>query len=92
MRIYSRRGADFTKRFPRIVDAVRRIRIKSAMFDGEGIVFDEKGMVQFDLLDSKQNDKAVSLCAFDLLGLDDEDYRTRPLLERKLNLKSSFRK
>ena len=31
-------------------------------------------------------------CAAALIGLDDEDYRTRPLLERKLNLKSSFRK
>ena len=29
VRIYSRRGADFTLRFPRIVEAVRRLKMKS---------------------------------------------------------------
>jgi ATP-dependent DNA ligase len=29
VRIYSRRGDDFTPRFPRIVEAVRRLKLKS---------------------------------------------------------------
>ena len=36
VRIYSRRGADFTDRFPRVVDAVRRLKVRSVVLDGEG--------------------------------------------------------
>ena len=83
VRIYSRRGADFTPRFPRIVDAVRRLKVKSVLRDGEGIVYDQHGMPSFDLIHSKQYDREVSLVAFDLLELDGADIRKRPLLDRK---------
>jgi bifunctional non-homologous end joining protein LigD len=78
VRIYSRNGADFTARFPRIVDAVRRMKVRSVVLDGEGIVYDEKGMPSFD--------REVSLVAFDLLELDGEDFRKRHLLDRKARL------
>jgi ATP-dependent DNA ligase len=67
VRIYTRRGADWTKRFPRIVKAVQRMRESSVLLDGEGIVSDQTGMANFDLLHSKKHDRDVSLCAFDLL-------------------------
>jgi len=86
VRIYSRRGADFTPRFPRIVDAVRRLKVKSVLRDGEGIVYDQHGMPSFDLIHSKQYDREVSLVAFDLLDLDGVDIRKRPLLDRKARL------
>ena len=86
VRIYSRRGADFTLRFPRIVEAVRRLKVKSVLFDGEGIVYDHHGMPSFDLIHSKQYDREVSLVAFDLLELDGEDVARRPLIERKSQL------
>src|SRR6267378_8606387 len=35
VRIYTRRGADWTKRFPRIVKAVQRLRVSSVLLDGE---------------------------------------------------------
>jgi bifunctional non-homologous end joining protein LigD len=50
VRIYSRRGADFTPRFPRIVEAVRRMKVTSILLDGEGIVYDAKGMPNFTLI------------------------------------------
>ena len=75
VRIYSRRGADFTLRFPRIVEAVRRLKVKSVLLDGEGIVYDQNGMPSFDLIHSKQYDREVSLVAFDLLELDGADFR-----------------
>jgi bifunctional non-homologous end joining protein LigD len=65
--IYSRRGADFTQRFPRIVEAVRGLRVRSVLIDGEGIVYNDKGMPSFNMIHSKQHDHAVSLVAFDLL-------------------------
>jgi len=78
VRIYSRRGADFTGRFPRLVEGMRRLRATSALLDGEGVVYDHKGMPNFDYIHSKQYDREVSLVAFDLLELNHED--VRPLL------------
>ena len=86
VRIYSRRGADFTLRFPRIVEAVRRLKAKSVVLDGEGVVYNQHGMPSFDLIHSKQYDREVSLVAFDLLELDGEDVARRPLIERKSQL------
>lgn len=44
VRIYTRCGADWTKRFPRLVSAMRSIKAKSILIDGEGIVYEGKGM------------------------------------------------
>jgi bifunctional non-homologous end joining protein LigD len=91
VRIYTRRGADWTKRFPRIVQAARKIRATSFLLDGEGIVYDGKGMPSFDLLHSRDYDKEVSLAAFDLLELSGTEVRKQPLIERK-ELLSDFLK
>jgi ATP-dependent DNA ligase len=87
VRIYSRRGdADFTKRFPRLVKAAQRLRATSALLDGEGIVYDQHGMPDFNLIHSKEYDREVSLIAFDLLELNGEDVRPARLTERKRRL------
>jgi ATP-dependent DNA ligase len=83
VRIYSRRGADFTARFPRLAEAMSRLRATSALLVGEGVVYDHKGMPNFDYIHSKQYDREVSLIAFDLLELDGEDVRPQPLIQRK---------
>jgi bifunctional non-homologous end joining protein LigD len=75
VRIFTRRGADWTHRFPRIVQAVTRLRASSIMLDGEGVVCGEDGVSNFDALHSKQRDADVFLYAFDLLELDREDQR-----------------
>jgi ATP-dependent DNA ligase len=86
VRVYSRRGADFTKRFPRLVEAARGLRATSALLDGEGIVYDQHGMPDFNLIHSKEYDREVSLVAFDLLEKDGEDLRPLRLDERKRRL------
>jgi bifunctional non-homologous end joining protein LigD len=83
VRIYTRRGADWTKRFPRIVQAVRKLKATSILLDGEGIVYDGKGMPSFALLHSHEYDREVSLCAFDLLELNGTEVCKQPLIERK---------
>jgi ATP-dependent DNA ligase len=40
----------------------------------------------FDKLWNRTHDHEAKLCAFDLLELDGEDYRARPLIERKQRL------
>jgi bifunctional non-homologous end joining protein LigD len=86
VRIFSRRAADFTPRFPRIVDAVRRLNVRSVLLDREGIVYDQHGVPSFDLIHSKRYNRHVSLVAFDLLELDGTDIAEQPLLERKAQL------
>jgi bifunctional non-homologous end joining protein LigD len=84
--MYTRRGADWTKRFPRVVAAVRKLKARSILLDGEGIVYDAKGMPNFALLHSRDYDKEVSLLAFDLLEHDGEEVGKLPLTERKSRL------
>jgi bifunctional non-homologous end joining protein LigD len=86
VRLYSRRGADFTQRFPRVVEAMQRLRATSALLDAEAIVYDQHGMPDFNLIHSKEYDREVSLIAFDLLEKDGEDLRSLQLEERKRRL------
>ena len=86
VRIYTRRGADWTKRFPRIVSAVHKLKAASLLIDGEGVVYNKHGMPSFDLLHSREYDREVSLVAFDLLELDGTPVRREPLLKRKSKL------
>ena len=50
VRLWSRRGADFTDRFPRIAEAVRRLPAERALLDGEAVVFRPDGMSDFAAL------------------------------------------
>src|SRR5262249_49925456 len=62
IRLYTRRDADWSKRYPRIV-AVKG----SAIIDAEAVYLDAKGRAQFDLLHSRFNDHVAIATAFDLL-------------------------
>jgi ATP-dependent DNA ligase len=86
VRVYTRRGADWTERFPRIVEAARRLKVVSVLLDGECIVYDAKGMPSFALLHSRDYDREASFAAFDLLELDGEEVRKLKLLDRKARL------
>jgi ATP-dependent DNA ligase len=44
-----------------VAEAVRKLRVKSVLLDGEGIVYNSKGMPDFSLLHGKQNDEAAQL-------------------------------
>ncbi len=88
VRIYTRRGTDWTKRFPAIVEAASKIKVASFYLDGEGVVCNADGVALFDELHSKANDHAVFLYAFDLLEIDGEDLRPVPLEQRKARLRN----
>jgi ATP-dependent DNA ligase len=62
------------------------IRTLSAVIDGEAVSCDEACVALFEKLHSRAHDDQVILCAFDLLELDGEDWRPRPLEERKAKL------
>jgi bifunctional non-homologous end joining protein LigD len=85
VRLQTKQGYDYAKRYPRIVDAIMRLKATSIVLDGEAMCF--TGVEHdFDKLWNRIHDYEATLCAFDLLELDGEDYRARPLLERKRRL------
>ena len=83
VRLFTRNGYDFTARFPKIAAAVESLPMWSCVVDGEAIVVDERGLSVFNALRFRLRDHAAMLCAFDLIELDGEDLRGRPLEDRK---------
>jgi ATP-dependent DNA ligase len=86
VRLMSRNGHDFTKRFPAAATAIGALPARSCVIDSEAIVCDDNGLAVFNLLSDGQHPGLIELCAFDLLELDGEDLRRRPLEERKAAL------
>jgi bifunctional non-homologous end joining protein LigD len=83
VQIWSRRGADFTGRFTRIADAVRGLSADEAVIDGEAVVFQNDGRSDFHALLTKRGWLVAALVAFDVLRLNGDDLRQRPLEKRR---------
>ncbi|MDB4969921.1 MAG: ligD [Myxococcales bacterium] len=77
----TRNALDLTARFPHIAKALSRIIVGDAVIDGEIVALDPEGRSRFQLL--QEGDEATVLYAFDLLWLDGQDLRARPLEERR---------
>jgi ATP-dependent DNA ligase len=91
VRLITRNGHDFSKRFPQIVAAIAVLPARSCLIDGEVIVTDEAGLAVFELLRSWRHDHAAVFCAFDLLEHDGEDLRRLPIERRKARLARMLR-
>ena len=89
VRLLTRKGNDFSDRFPQIVAGLSTLPVRSCLIDGEAIVCNEKGLAVFDLIRGFRHDADATLCAFDLLELDGDDLRRAPIETRKLTLKSA---
>ncbi|HEU0029764.1 MAG TPA: non-homologous end-joining DNA ligase [Kofleriaceae bacterium] len=81
---------DWTHAFPNPVRAIAKLPAKSLAIDGVMCVFDERGAPSFGQLRtqvaaSSLVPSAVLIC-WDLLAVDDEDLRPRPLAERRERL------
>jgi bifunctional non-homologous end joining protein LigD len=89
IRVFSRRGTDYTDRVPRIVDTLLRLPASSATLDGEGVACDPNGVPNFELLRAalgRPAKREVFLYAFDLLELDGRDMRREPWSDRRWKL------
>ena len=84
--MWSRNALDLTARFPGVARALTQLVVGDGVLDGEIAVLDPQGVPRFELL-QQGHDDAV-LFAFDLLRLDGEDLRGRPLRERRDLLES----
>src|SRR5215210_1076434 len=86
VRLLTRRGLDWTHRFPSIAEALAKLPAQSAYLDGEAIVENRVGIADFGALQQALATGAARnalLFAFDLLYLDGRDLRREPLTERK---------
>jgi ATP-dependent DNA ligase len=88
-RAYTRKGLDWSDSYPGVIKAASGRSCRSAILDGEVIVQDDRGVSNYEALKSAIRWKPESLIfySFDLLHLDGEDLRNRPLLERRARLK-----
>src|SRR4051812_11446938 len=86
VRLQTKNLHDWTKRFPELATAIRSLPAKSAILDGELTALRPNGIASIGELHAAFRNKEshrLVLFAFDLLYLDDEDLRQRPLIERK---------
>jgi len=87
--LLSRNNKDFNEKFPEIAEAVAKLEIDEAILDGEIVALDEKGVSSFQLLQAfelGQERPPIFFYVFDLLQLDGDDLKRKPLIERKAKL------
>jgi bifunctional non-homologous end joining protein LigD len=88
----TRKGLDWTAKFPEIAKAAKSL--PSCIIDGEVVALDHNGSPDFAGLQaalSEARTKGLIFFAFDLLFIDDDDLRSRPLVDRKERLEKEMR-
>ena len=87
VRLVSRNGKDYTKRFLAVSNSLIEFANRKAMvLDGEMTVIDENGKTDFQALQNYMKNpgrEKLTYIVFDLLALDGEDLRNKPLIKRK---------
>jgi bifunctional non-homologous end joining protein LigD len=86
VRLFTRRGYDWSGRYPTIAVTAMQLRARSFTLDGEACVCGPDGVAIFDPLHRRGTVSEAMLYAFDLLELDGEDLRAQPLGDRKKRL------
>ena len=91
-RCYSRAGHDWTDKFGHVTEALPDLDCESALLDGEVVVPHAAAGSQFSALQAALSSGGpLAYHAFDLLELDGEDLKSKPLLERKAILHKLLR-
>ncbi|WP_245283555.1 non-homologous end-joining DNA ligase [Bradyrhizobium sp. URHD0069] len=88
VKVFTRRGNDWTRRFRKIANDAFLINAGSAIIDGEVVVPATDGTTDFSVLQNELKGKSskIVMVAFDLLYLNGCDLRKLPLMERKAQL------
>ncbi len=95
VRLLTRTGLDWTKKFPGIAEAAARLPARTAILDGEAVALLPDGRSSFQALQQSLHADPPGdtvYFAFDLLRLEGEDLRDRPLAERKARLEKLLRR
>ena len=90
VRLLSLKNKNLSSDFPAIVEAVRGVTADVVLIDGEIVAVDKRGCPSFQMLQNRASlgrDWQIVYYAFDLLELEGEDWKGRPLTERKQRLR-----
>lgn len=82
--LMSRNAIDSTAKYPRVAQAVGRLKSKTIALDGEVIAVDKKGVSRFQLLQRSEGKQQYAI--FDCLYADGKDLRKEPLRKRREKL------
>ena len=95
VRIYTRNLNEITDTLPGIVDAIRRLPVSQAVFDGEALWMYEDGPAAFQetvsRIDSEAPPEGIVTFLFDVLHIDGDDLLDAPLEERAARLEAIAR-
>jgi bifunctional non-homologous end joining protein LigD len=95
VKLLTRKGLDWTAKFPSVADSVAKLHAKTALIDGEVVVEDSNGISRFSLLQqdlSAGRHGRMVLYVFDLMHLDGADPKKLPLTARKAALAKLMRR
>lgn len=87
-RLWSRNELPLTDDYPELVAALRRVRCRDALIDGEIVALDEAGRSHFQLLQQRggATRPPIFYYAFDLLQLDGRSFLGEPIEVRRAAL------
>jgi bifunctional non-homologous end joining protein LigD len=92
----TRSGLDWTLKFPSLVAAIKRLKVRDGVLDMEAVILDGNGKSSFQALQAALGDggkrERIVAYAFDLLHLDGKDLIGLALRERKQRLENLLRK
>jgi bifunctional non-homologous end joining protein LigD len=86
VKLLTRKGLDWTKKFPTVAAAVAKLPADTALIDGEVVVEGPDGLSSFSLLQQDLKEARhdrMAFYAFDLMYLDGMDLKPLPLRTRK---------
>jgi bifunctional non-homologous end joining protein LigD len=86
----SRNELDLAPRFPKTYAALKKLKAREMVIDGEVVVLDETGAPRFQLLQTGTGRERMIV--FDILWLDGEDLRRKTYLERRKILEKTLAK
>jgi len=95
VRLFTRRGNDWSERMPALVETVRRLGLGSAWLDGEIVVTGSNGAPDFNALQNAFDSSrtgAIQYYLFDLPYCEGYDLRQVPLVERRAVLAALLEK
>lgn len=79
--LVSRNGNDRTVTYASVARAVRQLRLRTVLLDGEVVAFDKQGISRFQLL--QEGSAATTYAVFDCLCTPGRDLRGEPLTIRR---------
>jgi bifunctional non-homologous end joining protein LigD len=87
--LISRNAIDRTARYPKIAQAIAKLKADTLALDGEIVIFDEDKVSRFQFLQKGKGQPTFAV--FDCIYRDGKDLRKAPLSERRAELERSVK-